>query len=471
MTRVVLAFLLACDSPPPVADGGFPHSDAGELGPRITTESWERLRALSPDELPTVPPDATNAYADDPRAALLGQRLFFDTGFSGVLLDSDHDGTTGSLGLVGETGRVSCASCHIPTAAFNDDRSVRAQVSLGAGWGIRKTPSLLDIGHATLLMWDGRFDALWNQPFGALENGVEMNGSRLFAAIRIHDTYREEYEAVFGAIDAPLDDPARFPRLAAGEIGCRALETSRLGVSTGVECRGVPGDGAEYDAMSSDDQRAVTEIWVNAGKAMAAYERLLACGPSRFDAWMRGDASALTDDEQRGAALFVGQRQDGTTFTGCDRCHSGPFLTDRSFHNVGLEPAGVGPAATFYDYDDRGAAEGLLRLQADPLNTRGAFSDGEDGRVPDTLPENAEGAFRTPSLRCVASRPAFMHTGQFRTLADAVAFFSRGGDPSGYPGTNELERIDLDAGEQRNLEAFLRALDGDGPPDELLRSP
>ena len=58
--------------------------------------------------------------------------------------------------------------------------------------------------------------------------------------------------------------------------------------------------------LSPADKDAVTRIWVNVGKALGAYERLLTCGPSRFDRWAHGEAAALTHAEQRGAALFVG---------------------------------------------------------------------------------------------------------------------------------------------------------------------
>lgn len=66
--------------------------------------------------------------------------------------------------------------------------------------------------------------------------------------------------------------------------------------------RGAPGDGAEFDAMSADAQTEVTEVVVNVGKALGAYQRLLSCGPSRFDRWMHGDEDALTRAEQRGQA-------------------------------------------------------------------------------------------------------------------------------------------------------------------------
>jgi cytochrome c peroxidase len=82
-----------------------------------------------------------------------------------------------------------------------------------------------------------------------------------------------------------------------------------------------------------------------------------------------------------------------------------------------------------------------------------------------------EGAFRTPSLRCVSSRPSFMHTGQYRALGDALQFFNRGGDHEGYPGTSEVPPLGLSADDVGALQAFLATLDGPGPVPELLASP
>src|SRR5262245_8763464 len=57
-----------------------------------------QLRELTPDELPAPLADPSNAFADDARAAALGQRLFFDPGYSGALLDGDNDGSEHALG-------------------------------------------------------------------------------------------------------------------------------------------------------------------------------------------------------------------------------------------------------------------------------------------------------------------------------------------------------------------------------------
>jgi cytochrome c peroxidase len=151
-------------------------------------------------------------------------------------------------------------------------------------------------------------------------------------------------------------------------------------------------------------------------------------------------------------------------------CHGGPNLTDHAFHNVGLQPRVV--AVAFIDTNDRGAGEGIAEALADPLNVRGAFSDGDDGRLPAAVTTEMEGAFRTPTLRCLSGQPSFMHTGHFTTLDQVVAFFDRGGDaPGGYPGRSEIARLELDPRERADLVAFLGTLEGPGPAAALLSSP
>lgn len=415
------------------------------------------LLALSP--VPAPPPDPSNAWADDPDAARFGQRLFFDPSFAGELLDGDNDGTENATGFRGDTGTVACASCHVASTDFSDTRSLLGQISLGAGWGFRRAPSLLDVGQSRLVMWDGRFDSLFSQVFGPIESELEMNSSRLYVAEQVFAHHRAEYEAIFGPMP-PLDDASRFPALTATTTGCRALVEQERRCAGVVD--GVPGDGADFDGMSAEDQDAVTRVVANVGKAIGAYERLLTCGPSRFDAWVAGDDTAMTPEEIHGAELFVGRGD-------CVRCHSGPTMSDERFHVVGMQPAVV--ATVFIDRDDRGAALGLMHRDASPLRVEGDYSDGDDGRASFPRTEALEGAFRTPRLRCVAQRPSFMHTGQLTRLEDAVALHVRGGDRGGYLGTNELVPLDLTEGDRADLVAFLRALDGPGPGAELRRPP
>lgn len=430
----------------PVDEGPAPVLD------EATLSALHRLRY---DDAPP-PADPSNRVADDADAALFGQRLFFDASFAGRLLEGDNDGTVGTLGAQGESGRVSCASCHVPSAEFVDTRSPHLQVSLAAQWTLRRTPTLLEVAYAPLYNWDGRRDTLWNQALGVMESARELNSSRLFVAQRVFAAHRAEYERVFHTTMPPLDDAARFPPLTGETTGCVERRTMQGSV---FDCRGVPGDGADFDGMTPEDQRLVTTIAVDVAKAMEAYVRRLRCGPGRFDDWLDGDASALTRSEQRGAALFVGRAR-------CIECHDGPRLTDDAFHNVGLSPAIV--AVTITDEGDRGAATGLAAALTDPMSSAGAYSDGDRHALPASVLPAHEGAFRTPSLRCVADHPSYMHTAQIATLDGVIAFFARGGDPNGYPGTNELHRLDLSAQDRADLVAFLGTLTGPGPEAPLL---
>ncbi len=272
----------------------------------ITPEIKARLATLAlPKSGPLPPADRTNAFADDPRAAALGQKFFFDPRFSGPLLDEANDGTSGTLGKRGEPGKVACAGCHMPVnGGFVDVRSPREQLSLGSGWTHRKAPSLLNVAQMSFLMWDGRRDTSFSQVFSPIESPLEFNSSRLFLAQQVYRLYRGEYEQVFGPLPSLLDG---FAALAPTDAGCSELPKDPL---------------HENCTKAGHDDPAVVRVVVNFGKAISAYTRKLGCGRSRFDEWIDGDAKALTADEQAGALLFVGKGA-------CTLCHSGPYFTDR----------------------------------------------------------------------------------------------------------------------------------------------
>jgi cytochrome c peroxidase len=447
----LLVFALGCGASAPSGNSSDPE-------PVFAPGERDALSALHYDEGPP-PSDPSNRFAEDPGARAFGQRLFFEPGFSGRLLEGDNDGSSATLGMQGDSGRVSCAGCHLPSAGFVDTRSPHRQVSLGAQWTLRRTPSLLEVAFAPLYNWDGRRDAIWNQALGVMEGNREFNSSRLFVAELLFRQYRKEYEAVFGAMPA-FDDKARFPQLSADNTGCVEVNTSQ---GSTFACRGIPGDSADYDGMKAADQSLVSVSAANAAKALAAYVRLLRCGPSRFDQWLDGDPSALTRSEQRGAELFVGK-------AGCVPCHGGPRLTDEAFHNVGLSPALV--ATAIQDSDDHGAATGIAAALSDATSSAGPLSDGDRHALPSAPGPELEGAFRTPSLRCAAAHPSFMHTGQLAELSQVVDFFDRGGDHAGdFPGQSELSALGLSARERSDLTAFLGTLQGPGPDPALLAAP
>lgn len=435
------------------------HAGAQEQGraPGFTPEEWRVIETLAPDPLPPPPVDATNKYADDPQAAALGKKLFFDPRFSGRLLEGDNDGGPHSLGRKGEAGRVSCAGCHVPHSGFVDSRSLGGAISLAAGWGRRRAPSLLDVGQARLLMWDGRRDTLHSQVFEAIESPLEMNSSRLFVAQQLARHYKSEYEVVFGALPR-FDDPAQYPQIQPEQAGCVPKGVAPTPRCNG-QMHGMPGDGAEFDQLPPPQQEAVTRAIVNMGKALGSYQRRLTCGPSRFDEWVAGRRDAMSAGEQRGLKLFIGKG-------GCVNCHSGPYFSDQKFHNVGLIPQTV--AVAFQDSLDEDAYKGIGVAINDPLNSRGQFSDADDRRLPQALGDELRGAYRTPMLRCVGLRPSFMRTGQIKTLQEVIEFFNKGGAAVRLNGENVLKPLGLDAEEKDDLLKFLLALAGPGPAEELL---
>jgi cytochrome c peroxidase len=427
-----------------------PAGSAAQATPAVPADVLARLRDLSPAELPPPPADPTNRWADDPGAVELGKQFFFDPRFSGPLLDSSNDGIPGTLGNVGDTGKVACAGCHVPASGFLDMRSPRHQISLGAGWTRRRAPSLLDVAQVRLLGWDGRHDTAFSQPFTPIEDAFEFNSSRLFVAQQIRRLYKSGYEALFGPLPAALDT---YGDIAPSDAGCTVLPQD------------VIHQGCDKPGHDDDE---VTQVVANMGKAIEAYTRTLQCGRSRFDRWVAGDATAMTPDEQAGALLFVGKG-------GCSACHGGPFFTVQEFHNMGLIP----DYALFISaIPDPGASEGLAAMLNDPLGSTGKFSDGQDDRRASVPPDPSTllGTFRTPGLRCVGRRPSFLHTGQFRSLEDVVHFFNRGGDPVvdppiGYLGQSENHPRYLTDSEEAQLVAFLRALDGDGPAPGVADPP
>jgi cytochrome c peroxidase len=420
--------------------------------PSFTADERASLATLHYDAA-RPPADISNSVADDPAARVLGQRLFFEPALSGALLEPDNTGTASNLGKKGEAGKIACSGCHMPNSDFVDTRSPHQQISLAAQWTRRRSPSLLNIAFMPVYNWDGRRDTLWNQAIGVFESSIEFNTSRLFIARQIFLLHRAEYEAVFGAMPN-MSDTATYPALSPLQTGCDADTKAPV-------CHGKPGDNAEYDGMDADAQRAVTTVTVNVAKAIAAYLRLLRSGASRFDRWLDGEPNAMSRSEQRGAALFVGKAK-------CVSCHSGPNLSDGEFHNVGLRPATV--AVAFTDTDDRGAAEGVAAAIGDPLGSAGPFSAGDRATLPKAVTATMEGAFRTPMLRNIDGQPSFMHTAQLQSLSAVVRFFDRGGDPAGFPGTSELEPLNLSDREEADVVAFMRALEGPGA-DASLRTP
>jgi cytochrome c peroxidase len=301
------------------------------------------------------------------------------------------------------TGQVSCATCHIPEQELQDG----APLAKGVGVTNRRTMPIAGMAHSPFLFWDGRKDSQWAQALGPLESPVEHGGSREQYAKVIAAHHRAEYEAIFGAMPA--------------------LSTR---------------DGA-------------TAVFVNIGKAIAAYERTIEYQPSRFDRYVdvlqdtgRPPEGVLETDEVAGLRLFIGKAS-------CVNCHNGPLFTNNEFHNTGVPArAGLPP-----DTGRLGGADAVLR---DEFNCRSRWSDAAS-KCPEleflvTGDPVLERAFKVPSLRNVAERAPYMHAGQLSTLGEVIDHYNRA--PTAPTGHSELEPLRLSARERRQMEAFLRSLSG-----------
>jgi len=406
--------------------------------PLLSPEEVAALHQLSP--LPAVPADPTNSHADDPKAAALGQMLFFDKSYSGALAVAD-DGTNGGLGMIGEAGKVACASCHAAGSEGLDDRRSRPNnVSLGTDYGTRNALAAINSSFATWTNWGGRFDSQWSLPLAVAENAKIMNTTRLQIAHVLYAKYRTEYNATFAVpLDAALDptaaDAARFPAV------------------------GKPGQTV-FDNMAQADKDLVNTIFANYGKALEAYVRTLVSRDAPFDRFVAGDTAAIGSGAVRGLKLFLSK--------GCVHCHSGPTFSDDGFHALVVPQTGPHVPAT-----DNGRYQDVPALLASPFNTAGAFSDNTTtGKLANLVQATSQmGQFRTRMLRNVAMTAPFMHSGQLATLADVIAFYDAGGGDPGSTGIVKdplLVPLGLSAQDQADLVEFLQTLTGEPPPAAVL---
>ncbi len=375
------------------------------------TQAWSdaeksQLAELRLSEAP-LPPDPSNRVADSEVAARLGQRFFFDARFSA-------------------NGAVSCATCHLPEKDFQDG------LPLGKGIGTtgRRTMPVTGSAASPWLFWDGRKDSLWSQALGPLESGVEHGGDRVQYYRLVASVYREDYERVFGALPRAVELP---------EHASPAMSDERWDAWT---------------TLPAPDQDAVNRVFSNIGKSIAAYERKLMPGASRFDhyvdAILQGDdagaARAMSADEAAGLRLFIGKAN-------CTQCHNGPRFTNDDFANTGVPDAGL--------KTDIGRHLGSREVLQDEFNCVGPYSDArpEDCRELGALragDDHALRAFKVPSLRNVAARAPYMHAGQLATLMDVVDHYDRA--PQAPAGHTELRPLGLTQEERGQLVRFLHAL-------------
>lgn len=260
-----------------------------------------------------------------------------------------------------KSGVISCNTCHNVGTGGADN----VPTSVGHGWqrGPRNSPTVFNAVFHVAQFWDGRAKDLKAQAKGPVQASVEMSNTP------------DQVEATLGSI----------PRYV--ELFEQAFPEAKKPVS--------------FDNMAM---------------AIEAFEATLTTPDSRFDKWLKGDKSALNDQERNGLRLFMDK--------GCVACHSGVNLGGNGYHRFGAVKA---PGPKILPVSDK-------------------------GRYKVTHTSSDEYVFRSATLRNVALTAPYFHSGQVWSLREAVDVMA-----------NAQLGKKLKASELDDITAFLHTLTGEQP--------
>ncbi|MGB0495110.1 MAG: cytochrome-c peroxidase [Kangiellaceae bacterium] len=258
----------------------------------------------------------------------------------------------------------SCASCHGLDVGF-DDPDTSNPTSVGAdgiSFGTRNSPTASYAAHIPEPQTVGRGG-------GQLVGGLFMDGRA-----------------------ATLEEQAKGPFLNPVEMG-------NLTEQDVVDKISQSSYANDFEALFGagilqDTERSYNYI----ADAIAAFERTDIFSPfsSKFDRVQAG-TDTFTAAEQRGQNLFRGKAD-------CERCHEDNadiiVFSDFEYENIGV------PSNPF-----------LPALMDDP-----SFVD--LGLGAETLDDQNNGQFRTPTLRNIAITAPYMHNGVFNTLEEVIDFYN-----------------------------------------------
>ena len=367
LAALVLA-LAGCDATPDPdpLDDALDRALAAHGGP-------DAFRLPDPDDLAAIPQDPRNPLT--PEKVALGRLLFHETALGVDAVRPEGLGT------------YSCASCHHAAAGF------QAGVPQGIGEGglgfgrfgerRRRDPAY---GRAELDTQPVRTPTALN---GAFQDVTLWNGQ-------------------FGASGTNAGTEGRWAEgtpIATNRLGFQGLETQaiaglavhRLAGGAAAVYAESPAYRALFDAAFPDrppTERATAET---AGLAIAAYERTLVATGAPFQRWLRGERSAMTSAQKRGAAVFFG--------AGCATCHGGPALSTgpggaTEFHALGMGEL-LGPGV-FSDFNP-----------TDPVHLgRAGFTDRDQDRY----------RFKTPTLYNLGDHGFFGHGATFNSVREVVEY-------------------------------------------------
>jgi cytochrome c peroxidase len=275
-------------------------------------------------------------------------------------------------------GALSCNSCHNVMAGGDDSRP--NSVGVGDARGGRGAPTVWNAAFQTVQFWDGRAASLEEQAKGPVTNPIEMG--------------MKDWDAVI----------------------------ERL--------KQIPGYKPMFEEAFGKDNPITAD---NAAKSIAAYERTLITPNSPYDRYVKGDKTALSEDQVKGMNTFAE--------VGCVSCHIGANFSGPEL------PMGQG---FFMKFPTFGGSQYETKYKL-----------GKDlGRFEATKDKKDKHFWRVPTLRNVALTAPYFHNGEVKTLDEAVRVM----------GKVQLNK-ELEEQQVKDIVAFLNALTGEFPQQTMPTLP
>jgi cytochrome c peroxidase len=380
------------------ACGGGSTGDSAFIEPLPVVEApkpYEKLLELMSEASPTNDPnfyllpdsDDLESIPQDPLNPLTQAKVDV-----GKLIYHDPAFATEGVALRAKTW--SCASCHHARAGFKSGL-IQGLGEGGEGFGMKgetrawhnpeigtqdadvqpvTSPSVLNVAYQDVMLWNG---ALGNASNGIINVGIDPE------RLMTEGTPKE-----------------------ANKEGLSGIETQAI-AGTGVHrILGFPPELEETDyyqlLLDAFPEFSRNELDKSSTRAIAAFERTILANKSPFQRFIRGNESAMSDQEYAGGQVFFG---DG----GCVACHQGPALSSP----VGATKNQVFFAVGFSDLDINeiiGEVANGVRLG------RGGLTGQEDDNY----------KFKVPQLYNLADINVFGHGGSFRSIREVVEYKNNG---------------------------------------------
>jgi len=330
-----------------------------------------------------IPLAATRAAipADNPQTLekiALGMRLFFD-------------------GRLSADGTVACATCHDPSRAFTDGRSVSIGIKGRAGQ--RNAPTILNALYNKTQFWDGRVKTLEEQAALPIVNPVEMGQPNLETAVAKIATiseYDRRFRKVFGR----------------------------------------PPNGTDLV------------------RAIASYERTQVSFDSPFDHFIAGDNNAIDESAKRGWELFNTRARCNKCHALSEQTHDVTYFTDNDFHNIGVGIIRHNVVALAVK------AEQLVNSRSAKAIDNAAIQSQMSvlGRFLVTKKQADIASFKTPDLRNVLITSPYFHDGSQETLWDVVDHYNKGDGVQNPFLDQDIQPLALSESDIDDLVAFMASL-------------